>query len=281
MRGCIWINSDLQLSRADLAREVLQNAVEDMIDLQLPLHEIWCLGDALVGADLAALEEVAKSSVDIYERLNVPVCYVMGNHETDLFRRSGARRFPLFELVQNRDNWYTMASLSDFYFTRDVLDHRVFFLGDHVAEDGSWISVVGRISGKADHYPHFPGGFEKLRDQIDASPLPVIIASHYAFEGGQRPNKKQSALLPLPENVRAHFHGHAHIGDLVWNLQNPWKRKNPIARSAISQFNVSALETARTPGSHSAVLFFEADGSIHVKFRCHMEKKWIEQHDIT
>ncbi len=49
-----------------------------------------------------------------------------------------------------------------------------------------------------------------------------MIASHYAFPGGQKPSALQAQLLPLPANVRALLRGHPHIGDLKWNKDDPW-----------------------------------------------------------
>jgi len=203
----------------------------------------------------------------------------MGNHETDLLRKKHVNRFPLFDQVVERDGWYTMPSRSHFYFMRDVLGHRIVFLGDHVAADGRWVTAGGIVRGSApEDYPYDKEAYKQLRDKIVASPKPVIIASHYALQGGQRPSLLQNPLLPLSSNVRAHFHGHAHIGDLVWNKENPWQRINPIAHSTQMQFNISALETKRSPGSHSAVLTFHDDGSLQIRFRCHLEKRWIEDH---
>lgn len=278
MEHCIWINSDLQLNQVDLARTVLRNAVEDVLSLDLPLVEAWCLGDALVGSDLDALETVADESVALYERLGVPIAYVMGNHEMDLKRATGMDRFPLYERVKDRAGWHTMESLSDFYFVREVLGHKVVFMGDHAAEDGSWFTSGGILRGEMkDQYPHLPAGYAALREAIAVSDKPVLTVSHYALRGGQRPSKLLDALLPLPDSVRAHFHGHAHIGDMVWNKDNPWERVNPIEGSQVLQFNVSALETLRSPGSHSAVLTFRQDGSLWVRFRCHLEREWIRE----
>lgn len=280
MTGHIWISSDLQLSRAETARKVLRNAVDDMLSLDVTLDGVWCLGDALVGGNLSELEAVADACVELYERFEVPICYVMGNHEMDLRNRKEVNRHPLYERVRNRDGWSTMDTLSDPYFFRDILGHRVFFFGDHAAEDGSWFTSGGIVRGAVDQYPHQPHVYKRLRATIAASTKPVLIASHYAFRGGQRPSKLQEPLLPLPKNVRAHFHGHAHIGDLVWNKENPWIRANPIADSDLIQYNVSALETARTDGSHSALLTFEEDGSLRIRFRCHLAQEWIEEHVV-
>ncbi len=281
MTAYIWISSDLQLGRPEVARSVLANAVDDVLSLGLPLVGAWCLGDALVGADLAALDEVAALSVELYERLGVPVCYVMGNHEMDLRRSRGVNRFPMYERVRSRPGWHTLPSLSALYFSVEVAGHRVFFLGDHADEAGRWFTVAGSVKGEApEAYPHGPDAYRRLRQAIAASVQPVLIASHYAFRGGQRAGALQDALLPLPANVRAHFHGHAHIGDLVWNRENPWSRVNPIEGSPIRQFNVSALETERTEGSHSAFLAVHGDGRLAIRFRCHVQRAWIGEYTI-
>ncbi len=278
----VWISSDLQLNRPETAHSVLSNAVEDVLSLKLPLVGAWCLGDALVGTDFAALDEVAATSVELYERLGVPVCYIMGNHEMDLYRHGGVNRYLIYERVCSRPGWRTMETLSDLYFSVEVADHRVFFLGDHADNDGRWLTVAGAVYGpEPQAYPHGPNAYNGLRDAIRASDQPVLVASHYAFQGGQRAGALQDALLPLPPNVRAHFHGHAHIGDLVWNKENPWNRVNPIAESSIAQYNVSALETERSPGSHSALLAFEDDGRLRIRFRCHATREWIEEYTIN
>lgn len=281
MGQSIWITSDLQLSNVDRARQVLRNAVDDILSLNLDLVEVWCLGDALVGANLDQLEAVADECVTSYESLGVPICYVMGNHEMDLRRGSGLNRYPLYERVQQRSGWHTMQSSPDHFFAREVLGHTVFFMGDHASEDGTWYTTSGTVRGeKAENYPHMQLGYLQLREAIARSTRPVITVSHYAFRGGQRPSALLDPLLPLPSNVRAHFHGHAHIGDLIWNGDDPWERVHPITSSRASQFNVSALETERSPGSHSAVLTFCDDGSLRIQFRCHEAREWLEQHEI-
>ncbi len=105
---------------------------------------------------------------------------------------------------------------------------------------------------------------------------PVAIASHYALPGGQKPSGLMARLLPLPENVKLMLHGHAHIGDLVWNKDNPWQRDNPVEGHALRQFNISALETLRSPGSHSAVLGLSPSGLFSLRIRCHQERAWLD-----
>jgi hypothetical protein len=106
---------------------------------------------------------------------------------------------------------------------------------------------------------------------------PVIIASHYALPGGQRPNARLAELLPLPPNVSLFLHGHAHIGDTVFNAENPWQRANPISGETRLQYNISALESWRSPGSHSAILDLVDGVPERLRIRCHEKQEWVEE----
>jgi calcineurin-like phosphoesterase family protein len=269
------VHSDLQLSEPSQAEATLSIAVDDLQELGLKLDAVWCLGDAHCGIREAALREVAQINIAQLRRLHAPVYYVLGNHEMDL-TASGVRRFPLRELAE-RAGWH-MAALDEFYFCAEFCGFLVVFMGDHAAREGDWWTAHGYANG--DDYPHAPESYEALRRRMQEYSGPVIIASHYALPGGQRPGPLMERLLPLPANVRLHLHGHAHIGDLVWNKENPWQRENPITGDARKQFNISALETARTPGSHSALLELYSDGAIKLRIRCHLEKKWVEEFRI-
>lgn len=273
----IWVHSDLQLAEPSQAQTTLATAVNDLLELGLRLDAVWCLGDAHCGSNGSALEEVAEINVEQLRRLQAPVYYVMGNHEMDL-TAAGIRRFPLHELAQKEEDWH-VAALDEFYFCAEWCGFLVVFMGDHAAHDGTWRAAHSHVKGEG--YPHSPESYEKLRRLIQNYDGPVIIASHYALPGGQRPGVLMERLLPLPPNVRLHLHGHAHIGDLVWNKENPWQRENPIAGDTRTQYNISALETARTPGSHSAVLELYTNGEVILRIRCHLDKKWLEEFHVA
>lgn len=274
----IWVHSDLQLDEPAQAEAVLSTAVNDLLKLQISIDAVWCLGDAHCGTNEAALQSVAAINIAQLQRLQAPVYYVMGNHETDIRRAQGVSNFPLHDLVTDNPNWH-MAALDEFYFCAEFNGYLVVFMGDHAAQDGSWWTSAGCINGDA--YPHSPDSYNKLRRLISDYDGPVIIASHYAFPGGQRPSRLMERLLPLPENVRLHLHGHAHIGDLVWNKERPWQRENPITGHTQKQFNISALESLRSPGSHSALMELSSDGSVALHIRCHLEKKWLVHFQIS
>ena len=268
----IWVHSDLQLAEPELAKVILSTAVDDLLELGIALDAIWCLGDAHCGSNEAALQIVAALNIAQLKRLQVPVYYVLGNHEMDLRRSKGISRFALHDLAMNNSDWY-MAALDEFYFCAEFNGFLVVFLSDHAAQDGRWFTSAGHVAG--DGYPFNADSYEKLRRIIRGYNGPVIIAAHYAFPGGQRPNDFTKQLLPLPENVRLHLYGHAHIGDLVWNKDDPWQREHPITGHTQKQINISALESLRSPGSHSALLDLHSDGSVELRIRCHLEKKWI------
>lgn len=277
--GSIWIHSDLQLSKPALADRVLADAVDDLLSLDLNLSAAFCLGDALCGKSEPDLNAVAQATLRHNARLAVPVCYVMGNHENDL-RRSGTAKYPLFDLAQSTPNWHTLNHLSDFYFARKIFGTLVVFMGDHAGPD--WWSSHGSIEGPhPEHYPHPPAAYQALRNAIAAYPGPAITVSHYAYPGGQRPSRLQGAMLPLPQNLLTHCYGHAHIGDLVWNSESPWLRENPITGQPLRQYNISALETDRSPGSHSAILDFDAQGPATLRIRCHQSKQWLDTFEIV
>lgn len=279
-RGHIWIHSDLQLADPARAREVFTAAIDDLLGLELDVGAAWCLGDALCGRDEAALDAVADACIEQLDRLGVPVCYVLGNHELDL-RNSGTPRYPLYERAKAHPRWHTMDSISDFHFARTCFGTPVVFLGDHVAQDESWWVQHGELEGDATAYPHGAGAYAALREAIAAHAGPVVTAGHQAYPGGQRPSPLLAQLLPLPENVRAHVYGHAHIGDHIHNKQRPYQRDNPIDGQPLRQFNISALETRRTEGSHSAILEFGPDGPTTLRIRCHLEKRWTETFELA
>lgn len=278
--GRVWIHSDLQLAEPERAREVFTAAIDDLLELDLDLGAAWCLGDALCGRDEAALDEVAEACIEQLDRLDVPTCYVLGNHELDL-KNSGCNRYPLHERAVAHPRWHTIDTIEDFYFARSFFGTPVVFMGDHAAADGRWWVQHGKLQGEVEAYPHTPEAYAALHRMIADHPGPVITAGHQSYPGGQRPSPQMGQLLPLPENLRLHVYGHAHIGDHVHNKERPYQRDNPIDGQALRQFNISALETRRTEGSHSAILEFGPEGPTTLRIRCHLERRWTETFDIA
>lgn len=273
--NAVWIMSDLQLRTKMEAQAVLGQAISDMRSLGLPLDGIWCLGDVLQGSDLASLEETAQEIIALLEPLQLPICFTMGNHDMDLQRRKICR-FPVWEAVHERAGWHTNAKLSDLCFTVDWAGYRVFFLGDHASGDGAWFTSGGGLVDENGLYPHLKSTYASLRNAIAACGKPVVLASHYAMPGGPRWSRLQSQLMPLPINVRTTIFGHAHVGDPVWNPDTTWQRRFTVQDQEIAQFNISAMESKRSPGSHSAVLFADVNGNLELRVRCHLQREWVD-----
>ncbi|TVR61993.1 MAG: hypothetical protein EA426_02290 [Spirochaetaceae bacterium] len=278
--GWIWVQSDLQLAQPGRAISVLGNAVQDAAGLDIRIDGVWCLGDALCGIREDDLDEVAMASIDLLESLGVPVVYLLGNHEMDVREKSGRNVFPIFNHTAGRPGWHTQAELDDFFFERMCFGTRVCFMGDHADRrpDGTWFVQHHRVAGEG--YPHDDSSWNRLRDEIAGAVEPVLTVSHYAYPGGQRPGELIARLLPLPATVITHLHGHAHIGDMVWNREHPYRRENPIDGTTVKQYNISALEDVRSAGSHTAFLRFENGVPVEIRTRCHIERRWVESFSI-
>jgi calcineurin-like phosphoesterase family protein len=275
----VWVISDVQPYTVDRARQVLKDATDDILRLNIPLTAVWCLGDALRGADLELLDIGTSVFLSELQRCEAPVCYVLGNHDMDYRREIHKCHFPLWEAARNEPSWHLQDKLEDFYFLRRFGKWLVVFMGDHADPGGRWYSTHGHVRGE-EFYPHDLAAYAELSRQLGEYDGPVMIASHYAFPGGQKPSALQAQLLPLPANVRALLHGHAHIGDLKWNKDDPWERVHAVTGHAFGQYNISALEPDRSPGSHSALVEFASSGVVSLRIRCHETREWIGRFEI-
>lgn len=275
----VWVISDLQPPSEERARQVLRDAVDDMLSLDVALDAIWCLGDALRGANENLLDLTTSVFLTELKRCGVPVCYLLGNHDMDLRSQTGAARFPLWEAARSNPDWHVQERLEDFYFLRRVGRCLVVFLGDHADPSGGWWTTHGGVRD-GEKYPHPPQAYAALSRRLAEWDGPVIVASHYAFPGGQKPSPLLAQLLPLPGNVRAILHGHAHIGDLTWNKDDPWERLHDVTGQPLRQYNVSALEPDRSPGSHSALLEISPSDAMTLRIRCHETRRWEDQFEI-
>ncbi|NLK07458.1 MAG: hypothetical protein GX316_02020 [Firmicutes bacterium] len=277
---CVWIMSDTHfIEPEDL--EIFYSALDDIQELEVNLTGIWLLGDIVGGHDMKTLDKTAEIFVEHCESLGVPICYVMGNHEMDIRRSKGINRFPIHEAALKRPNWHAACNLTDFYFSKEFLGHRVYFFGDHVAEDAGWFTSHGEVVSEGNaKYPHLPEGYVRLKEEMAHETLPIITAAHYAFPGGQRASGLLDHLLPLPKQVRVHLYGHGHIGDPIWNPIDTWEREHTVKGQDLMQYNISSFETYRTPGSFSALLFGGPDEDLDLWIRCHVEKRWVAHYVI-
>lgn len=273
----IWIISDIQPVSLEQAKLVLRSAVDDILDLDPRPDSIWILGDAYRGKDRKLIEEIVELYLEETNRLGVPICYLLGNHEMDLSSALDANVFPLYERAK-REGWHVAENLSDFYFSRIFGKTLIVFMGDHADGERQWWTTHGHVRESfAATYPYTEKHYRNLARLIGGHQGPVVIAAHYALPGGQKPSRLLAQLRPLPPNVKLVLHGHAHIGDLVWNKDDCWERLHAVeGQPGVRQINVSALEVERSPGSHSAWLRLEEGGPTELRIRCHQERQWME-----
>lgn len=276
----IWFISDLQQSIPDNARYCMEAAVKDFHELGRDCDKIIYLGDAVEGYRLGFLEEMLKMQVDQLGRLDTPIRYVIGNHAFDYYYHNQKELdrvvLPFYERVKELDNWTTSKNLKEFYSIEDFGDYAIVYFDDHAALDGSWFTRGGRIHGDEDIYPYDKKTYELIREEIASLKKPVFTASHYAFPGGNRESGILEKVMPLPDNVKIHFYGHAHIGDRKWAGKDCFRKISWVDDHDIQQINVASLENMR--GSAIRSVFFETyeDGRYGILFRNHTLRRWDE-----
>jgi hypothetical protein len=279
VRHRVWVLSDLQQSQPAEATRCLSTAVEDFRSLDLPPEQIWYLGDAVEGANLPHLEEMAAMQVEVFSAFGVPLRYVLGNHDFDFLRHDGGAsgRGAIFrDAVLKVPTWRTTESLESFYFVDSIGDYTVLFLSDHADPRNRWVSTHGLIHGDPLLYPYKVRAYEALRDQIATVNGPVITCSHYAFAGGNRPSALHDLMLPLPANIRLHLYGHAHIGDAAWAGKDLYRKIACVDDHPIVQCDIASLEDGRGSAIRSAVLEIYHDGTLGHFFRNHTTMRWEE-----
>lgn len=279
VRHRVWVMSDLQQSLPAEARRCLAAATDDFDSLGLPVEQIWYLGDAVEGSSLDRLDEMAAMQVERLGGYNVPLKYVLGNHDFDhLTKTRGVtgRTAAFRDAVLRVPSWRTTDTIESFHFLDRIGDFTVLFLSDHADPQGRWISTHGTVHGDARLYPHAPASYQQLRDQIAAIDGPVITCSHYAFAGGNRPSALHNLMLPLPPNVRLHLYGHAHIGDAAWAGKDLYRKIACVDDHPIVQCDIASLEDGRGTAIRSAVLEIYNDGSLGIYFRNHTKRQWEE-----
>lgn len=277
----IWIFSDLQQVIPEMAEDCLLRALEDMRELDAGLTHIWYLGDAMEGRDPDRVAEMTAMQVRHLSALGLPLRFIMGNHDLDCTTKlpvGSAPVLPVWEAFRKVPGWKTTTSFTDFYYTESYGDILVVFLSDHVAPDNRWFATQQGLRGEdPDAYPWSLADYQRLRDDIAAWPGTVLIAGHYAFPGGARgapPDGLLTRLLPLPENVKLIFHGHAHTGDWPYGQQKTFQRIGWVDWHPVPQINVSSLDRTRGSQVRSALFDIGHDGTLSVFFRDHEDKTW-------
>lgn len=281
----IWLFSDLQQSVPDHAEYCLTTAVRDFQQLGLDCDYIWYLGDAVEGSDRERLEKMVNIQQDLLKPLNIPLRFVLGNHDFDYLRaHKDKEEYPpvfFYDTVLKTPDWKTIDSLSSFYFIEELEDYKIIFLSDHGDPKGEWVSTHGKVHGNQEKYPHTKEDYLQLKQIIEESSKRIITVSHGAFPGGNRPFALWEQLLPLPEHVKVHFYGHSHIGDAVFGKENVYRKVAYIDHAKIPQINVSSLENRRGDEVRSVFLEIYHDHTMGIYFRDHEKERWADLYMIN
>lgn len=273
----VWIFSDLQQSDPKNAKECLEVSMEDYYSLGAPADMIWFLGDCVEGADKQHLLEMCEMQEKAFVKTGVPLCVVAGNHDLDYARYGDESDviIPIYEMAKKHSDWYMAASHTEPYFKVPLGNFKIYFFTDHIATDKSWDTTCGEIHGDASAYPHIQT-LQKIRKEMEEDGCPIITASHYSFAGGSRPSGMFDNIMPLPQNVKMHFYGHAHIGDFVWAGERPYQRISWMNNHDIPQINVSSFEHIRGLKCRSVFLHIYEDNSCGIFFRNHNDRVFTE-----
>lgn len=278
----IWVISDLQQAIPEKAKYCLDVAIEDYKFIEANCQKIWYLGDSVEGDNLNHIIEMTKMQLQRFRTLNIPLNYVMGNHDFD-FTRSINNSYlkavmPFYEAVKRENSWKTTKTGSSMYFTDEIADYKVFFLSDHIGLYNQWLTTHGRIRYGQNEYPYKKEDYLRLRQEMESCSKKVITASHYSYPGGSRPSELFGRFLPLPSNVKLHFYGHAHIGDVKWAKESCYQKISYVDYQNVPQINVSSLENQRGSTIRSVFVDFYDNNSVGIYFRDHQNKRWTESY---
>lgn len=271
----VWVLSDLQQPTFHQAKHCLDICMEDYAILGNPAKAVWYLGDATEGHNVTELEKMVAIQEEAFSSFDLSLYYAMGNHDMDYTNhmlnegKTGPFWHPFRDMVAAHEGWHTAPSVEDSWFSVPFGNYKVFFLQDHSAEDGKWMSTHNRILFGEEFYPYDDSHFETIRKEIAAYQGPVITAGHCAFPGGNRDTFLMSKIQPLPLNVRLHLYGHSHIGEYSWPQERVFSQINWIDWQDIPQIDVASFENYRGTYCRSVFLQIYEDDSLGVFFRNH------------
>ena len=272
-----WLFSDLQQSEPERAERYFKAAVADFCQLDSGAEAICSLGDATEGADPDKLKIMIDMQIRELDVLRLPVYHCLGNHEFDYYRKlvqeGKTPRVPFFEAAKEKPDWHTAPSFSDFWFSKEYPEFTMLFLSGHAAADGSW-QAQHQILPDTPDYPYTQEVWDQLKERFADTGKYVFTFAHCAFPGGNRPSEILARMLPLPKNFRAHFYGHAHVGDARWVGEDLYRQISGTLNSPVCQFNISSLDHWRGTTVRSAFFDYYGDGEYGVFFRDHLNHRW-------
>ncbi len=273
LKARVWLISDLQQSEPEKSRRCLYTALDDFESLGLKCDKIWYLGDSVEGSDMEHLDKMTSMQEEAFEKLGIPLCYVLGNHDTDPLPESG--RVPFYDMLKHHKEWKCIETCEDYYFFDKIAMFDVLFISDHFAKDFSWRARHGGVYEDRSKYPHKKEDFEALMKKVEKSGRTTITVSHYSFPGGNRSSNFMGMFMPIPKNVFMHLYGHAHIGDKVWAGKDAMRKIAWADDSDVPQLDISSLEHGRGNTIRSAFLEIY-DDMVMVLFRDHEKREWTE-----
>ncbi len=274
----IWIFSDLQQGNPKYAKECLDVSVADYKSMGKPADMMWYLGDSIEGFGVEHIDHVLKMTemqIKTFEGLDIPLCYVMGNHEIQFSNGVNKEKpfVPIYDEIRKHSNWHTTKDYDDWYFKIQLGEFVVYFISEHTTQGNEPQFWVSNEAPKNDVYYN---KVEKLKAEMKNETCPIITASHYSFPGGNRASNAFNDLFPLPKNHKIHFYGHAHIGDYKWAKENAYRRISSVDWHDIPQVNVSSFEHIRGNTCRSVFLHIYNDNTMGVFFRDHDNRCFTE-----
>ena len=273
-----WIVSDLQQNQPARARRCMETAMDDFVSLSLEPELICYLGDATEGADLSHIREMAAMQAEQFARAGAPVYYTLGNHDFDYYRTHADRLpgmvIPFADCMRPNPQWHIPEEMEQMWTYTDLGDIGLCLFTDHADPSGAWFTTHGEVHGNREAYPWTPDRYRAVMDEIAGKGKPVITCSHYAFPGGNREAPLFARYLPLPDNVRIHFYGHAHIGDRAWAGKDADRKIAAVDGQKVVQVDVASLESGRGSAVRSVVFEWYDTDEIGVFFRNHSLRVW-------
>lgn len=273
-----WIISDLQQRYPQRATYCMKTAVRDFLSLNSDVDAICYLGDATEGDNIEFIHQMAQMQIDELAKVPSPIYYSVGNHDFDYYHAHkeelGKMCIPFIEYVGNYEQWHVPQNITEMYRIIPVGDVDICMFTDHADPAGTWYTTHGEIRENKQAYPYTAEDYRRITKKIGESGRETITMSHYSFPGGNREAPLFSQYLPLPENVRMHFYGHAHIGDGVWAGKDCYRKLCGIDNQPVFQVNAASLENYRGSAVRSVIAEWYDTGEIGVYFRNHSLSLW-------
>lgn len=280
----LWLFSDLQQANPVNAERYFTAAMQDFELIGTKLDGICYLGDASEGKNLDDIQTMIQMQLKFLDALDTPVYYTIGNHELEYYRYALEHdlppTIPFYEAVRSKPNWHLVQDQEQFWFAAELPEFTMLFFSDHAAKNGDWYAFHEKLPDPTGpfkfrgRYPYTKQDWLAVRDRFGAQTKPVFTFAHCAFPGGNRPSEFLAQLLPLPQNFRAHFHGHAHIGDRQWAGCNLYRQIAAVDDHPVLQFDISSLDHLRGTTVRSAFMDYYGDGQYGVFFRDHLNHRW-------